>query len=316
MPLPLECPRYVCRMYMGMHVEITACVWEDMGQQDSTNHVCCFIALTGKTAPPPPHTHKHTQMASMLEGGGKTPICTPAQLESMGFKLVAYPLSLLGVSIAAQQAALQGLKAGKVPGPDTMVSFSEIQRIVGFDAYFEAADAFAAQAAAVGNASGVEETQEAHVGAAAASLQQDTAATGGLENNSSTTTSTAAENDDNAIEADEIIAPAPLRGSSSSNSSSNQQSSTTAIEDQLRRAKFFRLRIEDSTNGKTKLETRFPAGFFSQLATFVPEVAGLRLEDLIASVRGKDSWSPDQPVLDFEAGGGDRVLLYLEDNGA
>ena len=38
------------------------------------------------------------QMASMLEGGGKTPILTPSQLEGMGFKLCAYPLSLLGVS--------------------------------------------------------------------------------------------------------------------------------------------------------------------------------------------------------------------------
>lgn len=38
-------------------------------------------------------------MASMLEGGGKTPILTPAQLEGMGFKLCAYPLSLLGVGL-------------------------------------------------------------------------------------------------------------------------------------------------------------------------------------------------------------------------
>lgn len=49
-------------------------------------------------------------MANMLEGGGKTPILAPAELEDMGFKLVAYPLSLLGVSIRAMQTALTDLK--------------------------------------------------------------------------------------------------------------------------------------------------------------------------------------------------------------
>ncbi len=39
------------------------------------------------------------KMANMLEGGGKTPILSPAQLQEMGFKLVAYPLSLLAVSV-------------------------------------------------------------------------------------------------------------------------------------------------------------------------------------------------------------------------
>ena len=50
------------------------------------------------------------QMASILEGGGKTPAVHPQQLAEMGFKLVAYPLSLLSVSVRAQQAALQQLK--------------------------------------------------------------------------------------------------------------------------------------------------------------------------------------------------------------
>jgi hypothetical protein len=30
-------------------------------------------------------------MANMLEGGGKTPILPPEELQAMGFKLVAYP---------------------------------------------------------------------------------------------------------------------------------------------------------------------------------------------------------------------------------
>lgn len=71
-------------------------------------------------------------MASMLEGGGKTPVLTPAQLEAMGFKLCAYPLSLLGVSVRAMEGALQGLKAGAVPQPPAMPTFTELQAAVGF----------------------------------------------------------------------------------------------------------------------------------------------------------------------------------------
>lgn len=39
----------------------------------------------------------------MLEGGGKTPILNPIELADIGYKLVAYPLSLMGVSIRAMQ---------------------------------------------------------------------------------------------------------------------------------------------------------------------------------------------------------------------
>ena len=39
----------------------------------------------------------------MLEGGGKTPILEPSELEAIGYKLVVYPLSLMGVSIRAMQ---------------------------------------------------------------------------------------------------------------------------------------------------------------------------------------------------------------------
>ena len=39
----------------------------------------------------------------MLEGGGKTPILNLLELGDIGYKIVAYPLSLLGVSIQAMQ---------------------------------------------------------------------------------------------------------------------------------------------------------------------------------------------------------------------
>jgi hypothetical protein len=71
-------------------------------------------------------------MANMLEGGGKTPILAPEELQALGFSLVAYPLSLLGVSIRAMENALIGLKSGRVPGVRDMGTFVDIQMAVGF----------------------------------------------------------------------------------------------------------------------------------------------------------------------------------------
>ncbi|KAF8393931.1 hypothetical protein HHK36_020133 [Tetracentron sinense] len=49
------------------------------------------------------------KMANMLEGGGKTPILNPNELEEIGFKIVSYPLSLIGVSIRAMQVNIFSL---------------------------------------------------------------------------------------------------------------------------------------------------------------------------------------------------------------
>lgn len=62
-------------------------------------------------------------MANMLEGGGKTPILSPKELERLGFKLVAYPLSLLGVSVRAMQQALNVLQSGMLPPPMALPTF-------------------------------------------------------------------------------------------------------------------------------------------------------------------------------------------------
>lgn len=77
------------------------------------------------------------KMANMLEGGGKTPIFTPRELEEIGYKIVVYPLSLLGVSIRAMQDALAGLKGGHIPPPGSMPSFEELKELLGFNAYYE-----------------------------------------------------------------------------------------------------------------------------------------------------------------------------------
>ncbi|XP_058102331.1 uncharacterized protein LOC131246335 isoform X2 [Magnolia sinica] len=77
------------------------------------------------------------KMANMLEGGGKTPIFNPIELEEIGFKIVSYPLSLIGVSIRAMQDALTAIKGGRLPPPGNLPSFEEIKEILGFNAYYE-----------------------------------------------------------------------------------------------------------------------------------------------------------------------------------
>ncbi|MED6143092.1 hypothetical protein PIB30_003370 [Stylosanthes scabra] len=97
-----------------------------------------------------PHIPK---MANMLEGGGKTPILTPQQLEDIGYKIVVYPLSLIGVSIRAMQNALTALKQGVVPPPGTMPSFEEIKDIVGFNTYYQEEKRYAIGASSEGDIS-------------------------------------------------------------------------------------------------------------------------------------------------------------------
>lgn len=48
----------------------------------------------------------------MLEGG-KTPVLPPAQLEEMGYKIAAYPLTLLSRAVSAMNEALDDLKDGR-----------------------------------------------------------------------------------------------------------------------------------------------------------------------------------------------------------
>jgi 2-methylisocitrate lyase-like PEP mutase family enzyme len=71
-------------------------------------------------------------LVNLLEGG-KTPFLPFAELEAIGFKLAAYPLTLLNASIVAMQRALSELEKGRTP--EGLLSFPELRRLVGFDAY-------------------------------------------------------------------------------------------------------------------------------------------------------------------------------------
>ena len=71
------------------------------------------------------------KMANLIEGG-KTPLVARAQLESIGYTIAVYPLTLLNVSICAMREALGRLRAGHAP--DTM-DFDALKAAVGFPAY-------------------------------------------------------------------------------------------------------------------------------------------------------------------------------------
>jgi len=75
-------------------------------------------------------------MANMVEQG-KTPILPPARLEELGYKIAAYPVTLLSASIRAMQATLDAIKAGR-DHTAGLLTFEELKDVVGFNAYYDA----------------------------------------------------------------------------------------------------------------------------------------------------------------------------------
>jgi 2-methylisocitrate lyase-like PEP mutase family enzyme len=73
------------------------------------------------------------KMANLIEGG-KTPLLPPARLETIGYAIAVYPLTLLNVSIQAMRAALNSLRGGERPA--AAMEFDELKRAVGFPEYY------------------------------------------------------------------------------------------------------------------------------------------------------------------------------------
>ncbi len=72
-------------------------------------------------------------MANMVEGGD-TPLLPPARLEAIGFRIMAYPLTLLSAAIKAMERALAALAAGREAG-ELLLPFADLRERVGFPAY-------------------------------------------------------------------------------------------------------------------------------------------------------------------------------------
>lgn len=75
---------------------------------------------------------KGLHMANMLEEG-ITPILSPAELGEIGYRLIAYPLTLLSTAVRAMNEALAELAAGRTP--TRRVDFATLRDLVGFDEY-------------------------------------------------------------------------------------------------------------------------------------------------------------------------------------
>ena len=79
------------------------------------------------------------KMANMLEGG-MTPVLAPQQLAEMGYKIAAYPLTLLSGAVAAMRDSLAALRDGKTPAQ--LTDWPDLRRLVGFEDYDRHADRY------------------------------------------------------------------------------------------------------------------------------------------------------------------------------
>eukprot|EP00252_Welwitschia_mirabilis_P018629 TRINITY_DN4139_c0_g1_i1.p1 TRINITY_DN4139_c0_g1~~TRINITY_DN4139_c0_g1_i1.p1 ORF type:complete len:557 (-),score=126.26 TRINITY_DN4139_c0_g1_i1:72-1607(-) len=215
------------------------------------------------------------KMINIVEGGGKTPILTPMELEKMGFKIISYTLSLLGVSIRAMQDALSGLKSGRVPPPVMLPSFEEIKNVVGFNDYY------------------CEELKYSHDGKSSKSDEN-------LEGKES------GETYGRDPEGTSVLTVTPtLRQASSS------ADTVPSVSEIWRR--FLRVKIT-AGSGVEKLDVRIPAGFLEGLTKIIPGIAGLDLQSMLddATVSLKDDLSKGKKLIDFYDRMGDRIEVFLE----
>ncbi|MCP4039002.1 MAG: isocitrate lyase/PEP mutase family protein [bacterium] len=72
------------------------------------------------------------KMANMVEQGD-TPVLSPDRLEALGFKIAAYPLTLLSAAVVAMRDALEALGRGETP--EGLTPFESLREIVGFPDY-------------------------------------------------------------------------------------------------------------------------------------------------------------------------------------
>ncbi|MDH3392608.1 MAG: isocitrate lyase/PEP mutase family protein [Desulfobulbaceae bacterium] len=81
------------------------------------------------------------KLANMLEQG-KTPLLPPAKLTDMGYKIAAYPLTLLSSAARAMQEALTALKNNQ--HPQQLLDFDSLREVVGFNEYYREEARYAA----------------------------------------------------------------------------------------------------------------------------------------------------------------------------
>ncbi len=74
-------------------------------------------------------------MANMVEGG-TTPLLSPDRLHQLGFRIAAYPLTVMSAAMNNMRHALDDLKRGVHP-QERLMSFDDLRDIVGFNDYYD-----------------------------------------------------------------------------------------------------------------------------------------------------------------------------------
>ncbi len=74
-------------------------------------------------------------MANMVEGG-TTPLLGRDRLQELGFKIIAYPLTVMSAAMNNMRSALNDLKSGVHP-EQRLMSFDDLRDIVGFNQYYD-----------------------------------------------------------------------------------------------------------------------------------------------------------------------------------
>ena len=85
------------------------------------------------------------QLANMVEGGGQTPILSPAELHKLGFSMVAYPTTLLFSVAQTIGKVLAELKAGRPLRKGEAVDFAQFKDITDFADWAKIEDAHRSQ---------------------------------------------------------------------------------------------------------------------------------------------------------------------------
>ncbi|GFP93400.1 2 3-dimethylmalate lyase [Phtheirospermum japonicum] len=221
------------------------------------------------------------KMANMLEGGGRTPILSPIELADVGYKLVAYPLSLLGVSIHAMQDALLAIKGGRIPSPGSMPSFEEIKEILGFNIYYEEEMQYSTKT--------IQPCIERDYSPRSNSSYIKCSAPDDPEMRNQSTIDPMVE-----IVIPEIYSNNVAHGSSGP---------FTGIWSRKLRVKI------TGRDGFERLDVRIPAGFLEGITNIVPALGGINIKALLDDAALEEG---GKQLLDFNDTIGDRIQVFLE----
>ena len=80
------------------------------------------------------------KMANMVEQG-KTPLLRPERLQEIGYKIVAYPLTLTLAGICAMEKTLKDIMTGNQT--QELAEFGHLREIIGFPQYYETEQRYA-----------------------------------------------------------------------------------------------------------------------------------------------------------------------------